>query len=159
MLFANSLNGVESVVLGIAILFVVFLMRRSAIKKLRAGDRDLVADVRAEFLLAETKGTSKAEKLELRLYDYSREVEARIETRITLLDQLVVAADKEVSRLESLLQQNLAETQSASKPAALQQRRMIAHLAGSGFPPSEIAGLLGCPETDIRDILGDSKAA
>ncbi|MDA0832519.1 MAG: hypothetical protein O2955_21905 [Planctomycetota bacterium] len=48
------------------------------------------------------------QKLEVRLYDYSREVEGRIESRLAILDQLMVEAQRETDRLEELLERTQA---------------------------------------------------
>eukprot|EP00913_Durusdinium_trenchii_P035300 g33030.t1 len=131
MQIVAATSGLESVVLGMAILFVAFLLRRNAVRGRKSQNRDIVGEVREEFLQQEKQGASKLEKLELRLYDYSREVEARIETRIALLDQLVVAADAETTRLESQLKLHLENADEAARQRATpEQRRMIEHLAG-----------------------------
>jgi hypothetical protein len=44
-----------------------------------------------------------AEKLEVRLFDFAREVEGRLQTRSTILDRLIVEADREILRLQDLL--------------------------------------------------------
>jgi len=103
MMFSQSFGGLETVMLGIGILFVAFLLRRSSVLSRRSRQRDPAAEVRREFLEAERSGASRIELLEIRLHDFGREVEARMDTRITILDQLTLKAEDEIERLQALL--------------------------------------------------------
>jgi hypothetical protein len=47
--------------------------------------------------------TIVAEKLEVRLFDFAREIEGRMQTKIAVLDRLIVDADREIIRLENVL--------------------------------------------------------
>ena len=51
----------------------------------------------------ESTAAQQLANLEVRLYDYTREVEARLEKRVVELNTLVAAADKEIMRLTDLL--------------------------------------------------------
>jgi len=66
----------------------------------------LTAEVRREMLASEQTVTGRMEKLEVRLHDYGREVEGRIETRIAVLNQLLIEADREIKRLRLLLSES-----------------------------------------------------
>ena len=159
MLFAEIPSGLQTALVGVAILFVAFLMRRTAVRVGRSKNRDPAKEVRNAFLQAEQKGKSKIEQLEIRLYDHSREVEARIETRIAMLDQLVQSADEEVARLKTLLDLKPQSSCSNNSLPDDSARRMIRHLCSAGFSISEVAGLTGCPEQEIRDVLPDDSEA
>ena len=158
MLFAESLSGPEIALLGVAILFIGFLLRRSSVRGAKSRRRDVAAEVRSEILAAERDGASKIQKLELRLYEHSRDVEARFETRLAVLDRLVAMADTEICRLESLIdsggRDGKQEAGSGSAPTP-QQRRMIVLLSNSGYSPEEIAALVAISPTDVGRILDD----
>ncbi len=52
---------------------------------------------------AQARAEARIAQLEVRLHDFAREVEARMETRAQQLDSLVVAGDREIVRLSALL--------------------------------------------------------
>ena len=159
MLFAEIPTGLQTAFVGVAILFVAFLMRRTAVRIGRSKNRDPVKEVRDAFLQAEKNGKSKIAQLEIRLYDHSREVEARIETRIAMLDQLVQSADEEVARLKILLDLKPQSSRSIDGLPDDSSQRMIRHLCSAGFSISELTGLTGCTEQEIRNVLPDDSEA
>ena len=111
MLFA-AWEGLGTAFLGLLVLFLAFLMRRTGRRSRRSAQRDVLAEVRGEFRAAENSAKRELQKLEVRLYDFSREVDALTQTRIALLQQLIAEAD----RLQRQLQQQLDET--GKKPSS-----------------------------------------
>ncbi len=103
MLFAEAFSGLQCILLGLSILVAAFVLRRAIVLSRRSRNRDVQAEVRHEMRAAEQTGSSIIRELELRLHDYGREIEGRMQTRITILDQLVVDADHEIGRLRQLL--------------------------------------------------------
>lgn len=98
-----ALSGLGSVLLGLLILMIAFLMRRSTVRKRKAlKNRDVSAEVRESFLAVEKAGKSQLEQLELRLHDLYRDVEALAQTRIALLQQLIETADERIQELRAL---------------------------------------------------------
>ena len=104
--------------------------------------------------------------LEVRLHDFSREVEARLEKRAVELDALVAAADREIVRLTDLLKNSSpakdprgpditrasASCGSAADLSAAQEQ-MICHLHGAGYSVPEIAHMVGRPPEAVNSVL------
>jgi hypothetical protein len=105
MLIAQSLSSSQLVALGFLILATGLLLRRGAALGKRSGNRDLLKEVRHEMHQAEQTGASLVQQMEVRLHDYDREIAGRMQTTISVLDQLMVEADREIERLEQLLQE------------------------------------------------------
>lgn len=91
------------IALGLSVVAFVFIMRRTVLKTRDTGRRKPFT--RSADLLEPDDGgaTVIAEKLEVRLFDFAREIEGRIQTKIAVLDRLIVDADREIIRLESVL--------------------------------------------------------
>jgi hypothetical protein len=126
---------------------------------------------------AQARAEGRIAHLEVRLHDFAREVEARMETRALKLDSLVVASDREIVRLSVLLNQlsdSLAIRQpdithfdtSATKPAAAvlpctapeaslspAQAEMVGHLNEAGYSVPEIAQIVGQPAETVSAVL------
>ena len=165
MLFA-FLSGPQMVVLGLLILVTGFVLRRSAILNKRSQARDPAAEVRSEMYNAERAAGNWIHNLEVRMHDYSREVEGRIETNLARLEQLIVAADSEFERLSQLIQESsgrnpeLSQTPGTENPEfseERQQRFMIVKLRKSGFEHHEIAGIANCSVDTVRSVLGETE--
>lgn len=83
------------------------------------------------------------QEMELRLYNYGREVEGRVETTLHVLDRLIRDAEHEIGRLEEVLQ---ASREVQPEPDMHQR---ISCLIEAGFTDAEIAACLGCPQETI----------
>ena len=106
---------------------------------------------KSELQKKQRSAESQIHQLEVRLHDYDRDVAARVETTLTMLDQLIDEADREIVRLETLLEERRAgKDVSALAP---EQRRMVVHLAGAGYSIHEIARLIARPADQIAAIL------
>jgi hypothetical protein len=161
MLFA-FLSGPQFVVLGLLILVIGFVLRRSAMLNRRSQARDPAAEVRSEIHNAERAAGNWIHSLEVRMHDYSREVEGRIETNLTRLDQLIVASDREIERLSQLIEESSGrkpelsqtpDTEKSELSEGQQQRFMIVRLRDSGFEHDEIAGIAKCSVNTVRSVL------
>jgi hypothetical protein len=124
---------------------------------------------------AQARAEGRIAHLEVRLHDFAREVEARMETRAQKLDSLVVAGDREIVRLSALLNQlsdSLATRQpdithfdaSPARPARLPataleatispaQVEMVGHLDEAGYSVPEIAQIVGQPPETVSTLL------
>jgi hypothetical protein len=117
---------------------------------------------------AQSRAEDRIADLEVRLHDFAREVEARMETRALTLDSLVVAGDREIVRLSALLNQlKLNEDGSSRQPDVMHfesaapaaatvsapQAEMAGHLKEAGCGVAEIAHIVGQPPDVIRDLL------
>jgi hypothetical protein len=103
MIPSEFITGQSLIVFGLTVVAFIFLMRRTFLRPrgLTGCDRSPTdkADVESAQLSAETV----VEKLEVRLFDFAREVEGRMHSRIAVLDRLIVDADSEILRLQDLL--------------------------------------------------------
>lgn len=116
MLFA-AWNGLGTAFLGLLVLLLAFLMRRAGRRSRRTADRDVPAEVRNEFRAAENSAKRELQKLEVRLYDFSREVDALTQTRIALLQQLITEADRLLQQLQQQLDEAGKNPSSAEPPS------------------------------------------
>jgi hypothetical protein len=131
---------------------------------------------------AQARAEGRIANLEVRLHDFAREVEARIETRALKLDSLVVAGDREIVRLSALLNQ-LSDSISPRQPDVMHfeqppnapgarpvatapppamtgpsavspaQVEMVTHLDEAGYSLAEIAHIVGHPPEVVRTLL------
>ena len=140
------------------------VLRRSFILNKRSAARNPAAEVRSEIQNAERATGNWIHNLEVRLHDYSREVEGRIETNLARLDQLIIAADSEIDRLSQLIEESsgrkpeLSQTPATDKPElseGQQLRFMIVRLRDAGFEHHEIAGIANCSVDTVRSVLGE----
>lgn len=69
----------------------------------RLRKQDALRDLHREIAAIEASPDGRLRAIEVRLYDYGREVEGRIDTRLAALDELIVEADHEIARLEAML--------------------------------------------------------
>jgi len=106
MLILAELGGPSTVLLGLGILAIAFVLRRGIVLGRRSRTRDVVAEVRDETLAAERGAAGRIRELEVRLHDYGREIEGRMETRIALLQELVHDSERKIEELRSLIEQS-----------------------------------------------------
>jgi hypothetical protein len=99
-----DLNDNQTIIaIGLSVVGLVFILRRIIMPSgLRAG-RNFAGQTPAEIETAENSATAIVEQLEVRLYDFAREVEGRMQTKIAVLDRLIINADREIIRLEQVL--------------------------------------------------------
>ena len=100
---SELINGHSLIVFGLAVVIFVFLMRRTFLQSRKRSDRQQSLQANADAPDLESSAEAAVEKLEVRIFDFAREVEARMQTRISVLDRLIVDADREILRLQDLL--------------------------------------------------------
>src|SRR6476620_10035390 len=91
------------IVFGLAVVVFVYLMRRTFLRVGSSVDRRRAKPPDEDPETAQMSIEAVAEKLEVRLFEFAREVEGRIQTRSTILDRLIVEADREILCLQDLL--------------------------------------------------------
>ncbi len=89
--------------LAVAAVCMGYSLFQGAKSRRRLAAQDALTDAKAEVHAMETSALGVVQQLEVRAYDYSREVEARIDNRLAVLDQLIIDADQEIDRLQQLL--------------------------------------------------------
>jgi DNA-directed RNA polymerase specialized sigma24 family protein len=112
---------------------------------------------------AESMAARRVANLEVRIYDFSREIEAKLEKRAVELDVLVAAADREIVRLTDLLKKSSGGKESrvpdvirhvdSSSGVSGTQEQMILHLHGAGFSIAEISHMVGRPPEAVNSVL------
>lgn len=150
------LSGGQMILGGLLMLVVAFVLRRSFSQSKVSRTRDPLREARQEIHQAESSYAGAINKMELRLHEYAREVEARIDTKITVLDRLIVAAEQKIQRLEELSQPAApAEAAEAAEPPRLisDGQRVIYQLADLGLSAAEIAERISEPASHVRLIL------
>lgn len=121
------------IALGLSVVALVFILRRTVMRPGRAIRRYPVSQTSAEIEAAENSATALVEQLEVRLYDFAREVEGRMHTKIAVLDRLIINADREIIRLEQVLAES---------------RRL-------GIPPGSITGPSRQPDAIVSPAPDD----
>jgi hypothetical protein len=156
MLLAQSLTWIEWGLLGTVLVCTAIVLSR-AIQSV--GGKTGAADEEHDHV--ESNAARRLANLEVRLYDYAREVEARLEKRIVELNTLVAAADKEIMRLTDLLKNSPAGQESPASPTGRTppidvsgpQQEMILHLHDAGYSVPEIAHMVGRPPEAVDSVL------
>lgn len=92
--------------------------------------------------------------MELRLYDYGRSVEARIETQLELLDQLILDADREIARLEGILCESRFDWPTERPLSRTEQQRCFA-MHEAGFTIEETARCLNTTPAAVQSALDE----
>jgi hypothetical protein len=169
-MLSDMLNGPTLFALGVIVLTGVMLRMAARRRSHRRIDpphaRPAGPHIRADRPAAPRPASQPAPEpfektlgeLEVRLYDFDREVTARVETTLSTLDRLIEEADREISRLEELL----ARTEPA-RPGRRQiptltadDRRLVRHLLTAGYSTEEVARLVGCPVADVLAADNDT---
>lgn len=158
----------------VLVLFVLafgFTMRRAAHRRWRGRRYDPVGAATKELATRQAASEAQLAKHEVELHDIARTAEAKLQTKLAVMDEMVLQADREIERLESLLEEirdvpspRLAEfrdTVSAEDGSGsydnspVEPDQFIRLLRQSGYNPKEIASATKRPVADIRRILGE----
>jgi hypothetical protein len=100
---SQLITGQSLIAFALAVVIAVFLMLRTLVQSRKHGHRQPTLAAQAEATSVECSAQAAVEKLEVRIFDFAREVEACMQTRIAVLDRLIVDADREILRLQDLL--------------------------------------------------------
>ena len=140
----DSFSGPHMMLLGGMLLIGLFLFRRTVKKLQESHARDPLSEVQREARLREQQQQGSLQKLELRLHEYSREVEGQIQTRMTVLKSMTEQADDAIHRLEGVLTalKNIHD-EAKSQPNSQLEQEMQEHLSIAGFSPKEVVHILG----------------
>jgi len=115
----------------------------------RITKQDALRDMNRELESRSNAPESLINEMEVRLFDYGREVEGRIETTLSVLDRLILDADQEIGRLEELLEVSRDDQTKQQRAIPLrtldvEQSRRIPELIAAGLSDEEIARCLTC---------------
>jgi len=145
----------QIILFGVAAASLGYSMLQGSKIRHRLRRQDSYGDVLDDVRSLESSAQGVLQKLEVRAYDYGREVESRIENRLAVLDQLILDADREIDRLQMLL----AESQKSPgfSPRVLtpdDQQRCFA-LKEAGCSTEEIARCLQTTPEKVDLALGE----
>lgn len=157
MLFADSLSGSQVVILGILVAAVALILRRTVARTKHYRGRSLRNDPSHELPTPESELAVQIDRIEVRLLDYSREVDARIDSRMALLQEMLATTDREIARLQRLLDEAAGgaplSASHAAKPSSAELPAAVQALAGCGFTPEQIAQATGQPIGEVTLLL------
>lgn len=162
----------------VQVLFIVafgILMRRSVLRRIqRRRKTDVVAETRQEIERRRRESERQLEQHEVRLHDTARQTEAILQTKLSILDEMVAETDREIARLEELLEEvkgipsPLADSSESDPDQAMwksAEERLSLHgepaqfvrlLHQSGFSALEISRQMDVPLGAIQKILDDA---
>lgn len=168
-----ELSDTNTIITGVLILLVAWSLRRSFREQSRISGRDPLEEAQKEIATREQSQLNRLDQLEVKLYDYGREVESRSDDRLQILDELLRDADREINRLRqqlALAQQNTGTPSASSEEpgpdilvydnsrkitAAAERRLMIVYLSQAGFSSQEISNCFQCDQSEIESIIAE----
>tara|TARA_R110002111_G_scaffold168038_2_gene233907 strand:+ start:112 stop:657 length:546 start_codon:yes stop_codon:yes gene_type:complete len=169
-----DLNDSNLIVTGGLILVVAWALRRSFREQRRVRNRNPMDEAKKELASLEQSQFNRLNQLEVKLYEYGREVDARSDDRLRVLDELLLDADREINRLRTqlaLTQQSFPApapaSESESAPdilvyeksrkfsAATERRTMMVYLSQAGFSAQEISNCFYCSLAEVETILAE----
>lgn len=105
VLFADLLSPGQPVFTLLMLVAVTFLIRWALMPR---GGRTAYPRKGVPNDAQQRDASAKAQmtKLEVRLHDFAREVDGRIQSRMATLDRLILDAEREIDRLQNLLAQS-----------------------------------------------------
>lgn len=136
------------ILIAVALVTMGYSLFQGAKSRRNLAARDSLGEAQSEVRAMESSARGIVQQMEVRAYDYSREVEARIDNRLAVLDQLIVDADHEIERLQQLLHQSAVDRDLTT---AEQQRCFTLQEAGCSL--DEIARCLNAPPDLVRTAL------
>lgn len=166
-MLAIDFDGFPPYVLLLICLVIGFSLRRAARRRPRF---DPVTAATKELQSRKESARAELDQHEVRMHDTAREAQAVLHTKVAVLDQMVVEADREIARLEQLLEEirdipgprlaatdDIEDTDSDAPflPSG-ESAQFVRLLHQSGFSAEEIAESMNSPLDVIRDILGDT---
>ncbi|MFK7779298.1 MAG: hypothetical protein QM501_14425 [Gimesia sp.] len=155
---------------GGLILVVAWALRKTFRNQRRIRNRNPLREAQQEISKLEQSQFNRLNQLEIKLYEYGREIEARSDDRLRILDELLLEADQEINRLRqqlALAQQNSNDVPLKSGPDILmyessgnisvtaEQRSMIVYLSQAGFSAQEISNCFTYNLAEIEVILAE----
>lgn len=170
------LSGNHTAILGLMLVVMAIIVHRATSRARRSSRANPIQDLKASFTRIEQSSPGRALQAEVHLHDVAREVEARIETRMLVLDQMILSADREIRRLQDKLQElggvnangsvtepspdqlklageipKAGGSMSVCAPGALGQT--ILALASRGMSPEVIADMTGQPIARVIALI------
>lgn len=155
------MDNLHFILLGGGMLCLAFVLRRTfqraSGRSKRDHDRE-ISERAVQSVAAQVVVKDRLRNLELRLYDFGREVEGRMETRLAILDELITEADREIGELRVALHDDPpgiddVGVRELRSNLTREQIHMADCLYGAGFQVEEIATAMKCHPTDVAASL------
>lgn len=139
---------------GAAIVGVTLMLLGGTRRAYRLRRQDPLGELQREQRQTQQSLPGIARETELRLYDFGRSIEARIENQLEILDQLIVEADREIVRLEGLLAESRFDWPADRVLSRTEQQRCFA-LFEAGFTLEETARCLNTSPDAVQAALDE----
>ncbi len=151
------------ILLGGALLVGMFLFRRTARRLSASRARDPLTEMKRDMVKAEQKQRGSIQELEVRIHNFSRDVEGKIQTRLALLEQQTKQADVTIAQLVSI-QKSLkngepVDERQLKSASILPADQYANHLSDAGYSSDEVALMIGKPFVKNNNACGYSDAA
>lgn len=167
-----NLSDSNLIVTGGLILAIAWMLRKNYRTQHRVRNRNPLNEAQQELSKIEQSQLNRLNQMEIKLYEYGREVEARSDDRLHVLNELLQEADREINRLRQQLalvaQQNptgnpvkpgpdiLMHENSETISVTSEQRSMIVYLNQAGFSAQEISNCFHHSLTNIEAIIDEA---
>ena len=149
------LTGPNLLLLGLMI-WAGMMLRSSAARSQTSTSRGVSEPVSSQLRAKQQFAESEIRELEVWLSDCDRNLTARVDRTLSLLDRWIEEADREIFRLETLLAERQANE---TAPLSLEQTRMVVQMAAAGYSNSQIAKLIDRPVAVVEEILVENRRA
>jgi hypothetical protein len=139
----------QAILFAVAAAALGYSLFQGTLHRRRLAKQDSLQDALSDVHALESSARGIVQKLEVRAYDYSREVEARIDNRLSVLDQLIVDADREIDRLQAMLAES-RRSQLPDRELTQEELQRCFALHEAGFSAAEIARCLNASLTSVE---------
>jgi hypothetical protein len=170
-MLTSIFGGMHPFVVVLLVIAFGFSMRRAAHRRWRGRRYDPIGEATKELATRQTTSDAQLNKHEVKLHDIARATEANLQTKLAVMDQMVTQADREIERLESLLEEirdvptplldefrpdvDARDAAESFDNSPVEPDQFIRLLRLSGYNPEEIANATKRPLADIQRILGE----
>lgn len=145
----------QFILIGVAVVSLGYSIYQGTRCRRKLPRQDALRDTLDDGRTVESSARGFVQNLEVRAYDYSREVEARIDNRLSVLDQLIVDADREIERLQALLAESRLSNSEPERDLSLSDQQRCFALQEAGFQVDEIARCLQTTPAGVERVLNE----
>ncbi|WP_417380580.1 hypothetical protein [Gimesia sp.] len=165
-----QLSDPNMILTGVLLLAVAWALRKNFRYQRQVRNRNPLNEAQQELSSREQSQFNRLNQLEIKLYEYGREIESRSDARLRVLDELLREADQEINRLRqqlALTQQKQSEPGEKAGPdilvyeksqplsATAEKRLMMVYLSQAGFSAQEIGNCFQCTREEVEQVLAE----
>lgn len=144
----------QAILFAVAAASLGYSLYQGSLHRRKLQKQDSLTDALTDIRVIESSARGIVQKLEVRAYDYHREVEARIDNRLAVLDRLIVDADHEIERLQAMLAES-RQSDPIDRPLTFHEQQRCFTLHESGFSVEEIARCLNTTTSGVQRALDE----